>query len=108
MCTFPLRKSYYSDEYLIDHTSHDSDDLDADDMTSLLTGWEDGSSDPGLKTPVQAVSHEKVKSVPDVADRASTERAAEPPPASEPLSLDLEADITVGEGDHCSLISLTP
>lgn len=65
-------------------------------MTSLLTGWEDGSSDPGLKSPVQPDSHEKLKSVPDTTVSVSTERRSEPPPPGRP-SLDIEADITVGE-----------
>lgn len=64
-------------------------------MTSLLTGWEDASSDPGVKTPVQPDSHEKLTSVPDAAVCVSTEQRSEPPPPGPP-SLDVEADITVG------------
>lgn len=95
MCTFPLWKSYYSNDCFTDHTSDYSDDLDTDDLTSLLTGWEDGSSDPGLKAPVQPDSHEKLNSAP-VTVGVSTERRNEPPPCGPP-SLDIEADITDGE-----------
>lgn len=96
MCTFPLCKSYYSNECFIDRASNYSNDLDTDDLTSLLTGWEDASSDPGLKTPVQPDPQEKLSSVPDAAVCGSTEERSEPSPPGSP-SLDIEADITVGE-----------
>lgn len=95
MCTL-----YCSDEYFLDHTSTDSDDLDTDDLTSLLTGWEDASSDPSLKTPVQPGSHQKLNSVSDTSGGVSAERCSEAPPSETPPgppSLDIEADITVGE-----------
>lgn len=98
--TFALCKSYYTREYFIDRTSNYSDEPDTDDLSSLLTGWEDGPSDPSLKTPVQADSQEKADSVPDAAGGVSTERHSESPPSeppSGPPSLDIEADITFGE-----------
>lgn len=98
--TFPLCKSYYTNEYFIDRTSNYSDEPDTDDLSSLLTGWEDAPSDPSLKTPGQPDSQEELNSDADAAVGMSTERQSESPPPetpSAPPSLDIEADITFGE-----------
>ena len=82
--------------HVTDHTSNYSDDLDTDDLASLLNTWEEASSDVGVRSPSQLYSSEKLNPIMDIPVAVSSEPFTEaPPPAPPPM--DIEADVTVGE-----------
>lgn len=82
--------------HVTDHTSNYSDDLDTDDLASLLNTWEEASSDVGVRSPSQLYSGEKLNPIMDIPVAVSSEPFTEaPPPAPPPM--DIEADVTVGE-----------
>ncbi|XP_073340524.1 zinc finger MYM-type protein 4 isoform X6 [Pagrus major] len=74
-----------------DHTSNYSDDLDTDDLASLLNTWEE---DVGVRSPSRLYSSEKLNPIMDIPVAVSSEPFTEaPPPAPPPM--DIEADVTV-------------
>ncbi|XP_067341184.1 zinc finger MYM-type protein 4-like isoform X2 [Channa argus] len=77
-----------------DHVSNYSDDLDTDELASLLNNWEDTSSDACFKSPGQPYCHEKLNPIIDVPVGTPSEPYSEPPPAGPP-PMDVEADFTV-------------
>lgn len=82
--------------YLKDQTSNYSDDLDTDDLASLLNNWEDPSSDTGVRSPGQPSSHEKLGPILDVSVGLSGEPVPEAAPPG-PSPMDGDADVSTGE-----------
>lgn len=68
-----------------DHASNYSDELDTDDLASLLNNWEDPSSDAGARSPGRL-------DVPDGLPSGADSVA--PPPRPPPM--DIEADVSIG------------
>lgn len=71
--------------FLKDHASNYSDELDTDDLASLLNNWEDPSSDAGARSPGRL-------DVPDGLPSGADSVA--PPPRPPPM--DIEADVSIG------------
>lgn len=87
--------------FLKDHTSNYSDDLDTDDLASLLNNWEDPSSDTGIRSPGRPSSHEKLGPILDVSVGLSGEPDPEAPPPG-PSPMDGDADVSTGERRTCA------
>ncbi|XP_023119889.2 zinc finger MYM-type protein 4 isoform X1 [Amphiprion ocellaris] len=74
-----------------DHVSNYSDDLDTDDLASLLNNWDDTSSDTGLKLPGRPYTTERINSTLDI---PVSSEPPEPKPAG-PRVMDIESDFTI-------------
>ncbi|XP_047460232.1 zinc finger MYM-type protein 4 isoform X2 [Mugil cephalus] len=77
-----------------DHLSNYSDDLDTDDLDTLLNNWEDPSSDTGHKSPSQPSAPKKPSPTVEVPVAEPSEASSQPKPRGPP-PMDLEADLPV-------------